>query len=67
VTKVEQDQNSGLAEHLLGNGELARRNHPASDGEPIRIEAASIAAPHVPADASVDHTEARNAPVLVTA
>jgi hypothetical protein len=37
-----------------------RRNHPASDGEPIRDEAASIAAPQVPADTSDDPTEARN-------
>src|SRR5271157_1581180 len=40
-------------------GESARRNHPASDGEPIREEAARIATPHVPADALVDQTEAR--------
>jgi len=32
---------------------------PALDGEPIRAEAASIAAPRVPADASVDQTETR--------
>ena len=49
----------GLAEHPLWNGESARRNHPASDGEPIREEAASIAAPQVPADALVDQTDAR--------
>jgi hypothetical protein len=61
VTKVRHDQNDGLAGHSLWNGPSARRNRPASDGELIRQGAASIAAPHVPADASVDQTEARNA------
>jgi hypothetical protein len=59
VTKVEQDQNNGLAGHPLWNGESARRNHPASDGEPIREEAESVAAPQVLADALVHVTEAR--------
>jgi hypothetical protein len=47
-----------LAEHPLWNGESARRNHPASGSEPIRDGAASIAAPQVPAAASVGSTEA---------
>src|SRR5262249_5701645 len=59
VTRVEPDPNSGLGEHPPWNGESAGRNHPASDGEPIRQEAASIAVPHVPADASLDPTDAR--------
>jgi hypothetical protein len=34
-------------------------NHPVSDGEAIGEEAASIAAPQVPADALVDKTDAQ--------
>ena len=54
MTGVEQDRDYGLAGHPLWKGASARGNHPASDGEPIRGEAASIAAPQVPANASVD-------------
>jgi hypothetical protein len=64
VTKVEQDQNDGLAEHLLWNDESARRNHPASDVEPMQDDAARIAAPQVPADALVDVTDGRNSITL---
>jgi hypothetical protein len=59
VTEVEQDQTGGLAESPPWNSESARRNHMTSDGEPIREGAASVAAPQVPADASVDPTDAR--------
>ena len=54
VAEVEQDQDDGRAEHPMWNAESARRNHPASDGEPIWEEAASIAAPQVLAYALVD-------------
>jgi hypothetical protein len=37
---------------------MASRNHAASDGEPIRQEAASFAAPQVPGDSSADLTDA---------
>ena len=40
----------------LWNGEPARPNHPRADGEAIREQAASIAAPQAPEDALVDVT-----------
>jgi hypothetical protein len=48
----------GLAEHPLWSSESARGNHPASDGELIQEEAASIAALQAPADALVDVIDA---------
>jgi hypothetical protein len=59
VTSVSSDWSYGGAEHALWNGEPARPNHPASSGQGIRDEAAGAAASHMPADASVDPTEAR--------
>jgi hypothetical protein len=62
VTNGENDPHDGRAKQPLGNGQLARANHPAADGQAVRGEAAGVAAPHVPTDASVDGTEARKAP-----
>ena len=57
VTKVEQDRSRRRASRPLRNGSLATPNH-SPDGEVIRVEAARIAAPHLPA---VDETDARKA------
>jgi hypothetical protein len=50
VTKVESDRNDRCASHPLWTGWPARSNHAAVGG---RTKTASIAAPRVPADASV--------------
>jgi hypothetical protein len=57
VTEGLRDRRCGRALHPLWNRSLATPNH-SSDDEVIREEAASIAASQVPADASVDVSEA---------
>ena len=56
MTEVYQNRSPGGACHPPLISKPAWPNHPAADGEAIRVEAASIAAPQVAADASVDHT-----------
>jgi hypothetical protein len=60
VRTAEKDRSYRGAWRPLCHSCPAWPNHPASEGRPIMEEAAGIAALRVPADASVDHTEARN-------
>ena len=54
ATEVHDDRSNGRALLPLRNGWPVRSNHPASDSATFRWQAASIAAPQVPADTVVD-------------
>jgi hypothetical protein len=56
------DRNDSRASHPRWKGALAKPNHPAPDGEAFREKVVTIAAPQVLADASVDVSDAPNAP-----